>query len=217
MKYTLLVLILFQQINLCIGQPPQQNTSVFDRDSLWRTDVLLEVDSFVYLRKALLAFQQENQAALLNLIDTATLRLVRELDDMYQTEVLEYKNWFTRKALSGNRKKQGYSYQDMMLRLDAFFFYPDLYAIIVSSSRLNVHPKIDMDKRNEAQRLFIAILDNVSNLGFTKKEEMLRIFEKFRKTGQIMPHTILQDYGLVSEEDRYGFRLVDMLLCLSRE
>ena len=178
---------------------------------------MLEVDSFVYLRKALLAFQQENQAALLNLIDTATLRLVRELDDMYQTEVLEYKNWFTRKALSGNRKKQGYSYQDMMLRLDAFFFYPDLYAIIVSSSRLNVHPKIDMDKRNEAQRLFIAILDNVSNLGFTKKEEMLRIFEKFRKTGQIMPHTILQDYGLVSEEDRYGFRLVDMLLCLSRE
>ena len=217
MKYTLLVLILFQQINLCIGQPPQQNTSVFDRDSLWRTDVLLEVDSFVYLRKALLAFQHENQAALLNLIDTATLRLVRELDDMYQSEVLEYKNWFTRKALSGNRKKQGYSYQDMMLRLDAFFFYPDLYAIIVSSSRLNVHPKIDMDKRNEAQRLFIAILDNVSNLGFTKKEEMLRIFEKFRKTGQIMPHTILQDYGLVSEEDRYGFRLVDMLLCLSRE
>lgn len=217
MKYTLLVLILFQQINLCIGQPPQQNTSVFDRDSLWRTDVLLEVDSFVYLRKALLAFQQENQAVLLNLIDTATLRLVRELDDMYQSEVLEYKNWFTRKALSGNRKKQGYSYQDMMLRLDAFFFYPDLYAIIVSSSRLNVHPKIDMDKRNEAQRLFIAILDNVSNLGFTKKEEMLRIFEKFRKTGQIMPHTILQDYGLVSEEDRYGFRLVDMLLCLSRE
>lgn len=217
MKNTLLLLFIFLKISLCVGQPLQHNSSVFDRDSLWKTDVLLEIDSFVHLRKALLAFQQENQASLLTLLDTTTLRLVRELDDMYQTEVLEYKNWFTRKAYSGNRKKQGYAYLDMMLKLDAFFFYPDFYAIIVSSSRLSVHPKIDMDKRNEAQRLFIAITDNLNKLGFAKKEEMLRMFEKFRKAGQIMPHSILQDYGLISDEDRYGFRLVDMFLCLSRE
>ena len=217
MKNTLLALILILQTSLCIGQPPQHNSTAFDRDSLWRTDVLLEVDSLVHLRKVLLHLQQENQAALLNLIDTATLRLVRELDDMYQTEVLEYKNWFTRKALSGKRKKQHYAYMDLMLRLDALFFYPDLYAVFVSSARLEAQPKIDMDKRNQAQGLYLSIIGHLNGIGFAKKDELLRLFEKFRKAGLAFPHTINQDYGLVSDEDRYGFRLVDMLLCLSRE
>jgi hypothetical protein len=217
MKNTLLILFFSLLTGLCIGQPPQQNSSVYDRDSLWKPDVMLVVDSFVHLRKALLAFQQENQASLLNLIDTNTLRLARELDEMYQTEVLEYKNWFTRKALSGKRKKQGYAYVDLMLKLDALFFYPDLYAVFVSSARLEAQPKIEMVKRDHAQSLYVLIMGHLNGIGFAKKDELLRLFEKFRKVGQAMPHTINQDFGLVSDEDRYGFHLVDMLLCLSRE
>jgi len=217
MKNTLLTLFFSLLTGLCIGQQSPHTPSVYDRDSIWKPDVLLELDSFVYLRKALLGFQQENHAALLSLIDTTTLRLVRELDEMYQTEVLEYKNWFTRKALSGKRKKQGYTYLDMMLKLDALFFYPDVYAVFVSSARLETQPKIEMNQRNHAQSLYVSIMGHLNTIGFAKKDELLRLFEKFRKVGQAMPHTINQDYGLVSEEDRYGFRVVDMLLCLSRE
>ncbi|MEQ1746102.1 MAG: hypothetical protein ABMA02_11790 [Saprospiraceae bacterium] len=217
MKKTLLTVLLFCQCTFGFAQSEQNGITVYDRDSIWKTDVETGMDLFANLRKSLLRFHGENHDKMLTLLDTTAFRLVRELDMLYQDEVLEYKNWFTRNALTGNRKKQGYSYLDMMLKLDAFFFCPDMYAVVISSARLNTHPKIDMEKRNAAQALFVAIMDRLNSLGFAKKDEMLRLLEKFRKAGQAMPHTLNQDTGLVTEEDRYGFRLVDMLLCLSRD
>ncbi|MFN0013675.1 MAG: hypothetical protein ACKVU2_03930 [Saprospiraceae bacterium] len=217
MKKSLLIYLLICQCAFGFAQPEQNGITAFDRDSLWKTDVETGMDSFANLRIALFRFQDENHTKLLTLLDTSALRLVRELDVLYQGEVLEYKNWFTRNCLTGNRKKQGYSYLDMMLKFDAFFFCPDMYAILISSARLNAHPKIDMEKRNEAQALFVSIMDRLNSIGFAKKDEILRLLEKFKKANQVMPHTINQDAGLVTEEDRYGFRVVDMLLCLSRE
>jgi len=216
--YSIVFLLILQSVST-FAQAPKKKIigGMAENDSIWKIDVEMEVAAFVDLRLFLAEFQSENKATFLTKLDAGTVRKITELDSLYQNEVLLFRDWFTRKSITKRRKKQAYSYLDMMIQMDKFFCYPDVYAMILNPLRFQIIPKIDKGVRSKIFSLIEQITSEVKKLNDQEQLEIVKIRENFKKKYPKSPHTLNQDGGALSDEVRQKYELINLLILLNRE
>ncbi|MBK6931943.1 MAG: hypothetical protein IPH12_14200 [Saprospirales bacterium] len=213
-KTHLLFLLFLQNVSALAQQSDIPKTNIYEKDTLWSENVTVAVASLVALRTFLFEFNSGDKAAVFSTFDPRTICQIKDLDSLYQEEVLRFKNWFTRKAVEGDRNQQAYSYLDASIQLDKFFFYPDVYAILLNPVRLTVMPKIDVRTRVSATARIMQIAVGLERLAPGAKNTLKTIHADFKRQYPSSPHQLFQ--GAQSEQEKQTYELINLLMWLSR-
>ena len=211
-----LLLVTIWPAMLC-AQQDSTRTSVLEADTLFKQDVAINMASFAELQRFLIQTEPENKAAILSTLGVPVRQKISTLDSLYQEEVLRFKNWVTRKSLKGKRKMQPYSYINTMIVLDKFFFYPDVYAILLNPVRMKIQPLLSPETRQAAFDQVASIMADLEQLNEPGKTQLMAVYREFKTRYPDSPHTLFQDTDTFSEAEKQAFELVNLVIYLNRE
>jgi hypothetical protein len=178
-------------------------------DTIYNIDFVIRANYIIFLKTELLPkYRIQRKGIIIPDNIQEDLKLLKAIYD----STIAYK--FQRMASDMDRNQkyiQPKAYMSSLLALEAFKFYPDVYAVLLNEIHLILKPKTTSDQMKQIQRLVNAIYSSINNAMKDKIHEITSALSKERKA-------FTKDYSLDSfqgdmdEEKRKEYNIINFLL-----